>query len=130
RVMGTATSAENGQYRVEVPSSVPFELRVRHDGFADYAADITRTTAAMTRDVIMQIGTVSDTLVVTASRTPESRQDVTSSMTVATAEDIHSVGANQLSDVLRFVPGFAIDGNGREGALISGFSRGGESDYN
>jgi outer membrane cobalamin receptor len=130
RVMATATSEENGHYRVDVPSGVPFELRVRHEGFADYAADITGTTAGMTRDVIMQIGRVSDTLVVTASRTPESRQDVTSSVTVATAEDIHAVGANQLSDVLRFVPGFAIDGNGREGALISGFSRGGESDYN
>src|SRR5262245_55671952 len=28
RVMATAASAENGQYHVDVPSGVPFELRV------------------------------------------------------------------------------------------------------
>lgn len=130
RVMATATSAENGQYRLDVPGGVPFELRARHEGFAEYSADIMGTATGVTRDVIMQIGTVSDTLVVTATRGSESRPDVTSSVTVATADDIHAVGANQLSEVLRFVPGFAVEGNGREGGLLSAFSRGGESDYN
>ena len=130
RVTATATSGENGQFRVDAPGGVPFELRVRHEGFADYIAAISGTTTSLTRDVTMQIGTVSDTLVVTASHTLESRRDVTSSVTVATADDMHAVGANQLSEVLRFVPGFAVEGNGREGGLLSAFSRGGESDYN
>ena len=61
RVMATATSAENGQYRLDVPGGVPFELRARHEGFAEYSADIMGTATGVTRDVIMQIGTVSDT---------------------------------------------------------------------
>ena len=131
RVMASATSAENGQYRVDVPGGVPFELRVRHEGFADYVSEMKGTTASVTRDVTMQIGTVSDTLVVTASGTPESRANVTSSVTVATAEDIHAMGAIQLSEVLRSVPGVSIEGtSNREGGLTSMFSRGGESDYN
>ncbi len=103
---------------------------MRRDGFADYAADLTGTTEDIRKDVTLQVGGVSDTLIVTASGAAESRASVTSSVTVATAEDIHAMGASQLSDVLRFVPGFAIEGNGREGGLISAFSRGGESDYN
>lgn len=130
RVMASVTTSDNGQYTVDVPSGVPFELRVRREGFADFAADIKGLSAGITRDVTLQIGGVSDTLVVTASGSSQSRTGVTSSMTVATADDIHAMGATQLSDVLRFVPGFAVEGTGREGAQVSAFSRGGESDYN
>jgi outer membrane cobalamin receptor len=129
-VVAETTSGENGQYRLEVPAGVPFELRVRREGFADFSAGLRGANADVTRDVTLQIGGVSDTLVVTASRGSESRANVTESVTVATAEDIHSMGATQLSDVLRFVPGTAVEGNGREGAVTSFFSRGGESDYN
>ena len=129
-VVAETTSGENGLYRLEVPAGVPFELRVKHDGFADFAADMRGASADVTRDVTLQIGGVSDTLVVTASRGSESRASVTESVTVATAEDIHAMGATQLADVLRFVPGTAVEGNGREGGVTSFFSRGGESDYN
>jgi outer membrane cobalamin receptor len=37
---------------------------------------------------------------------------------------------NSLAEAIRFVPGLAVEGTGREGALTSLFSRGGESDYN
>ena len=130
RVLASGTSAEDGRYRIDVPVGVPFELRVRRDGFAEFVADMTGATADVTRDVTLQIGSISDTLVVTASGSPESRTNVTSSVTVATADDIHALGAYQLSEVLRFVPGFAVEGNGREGAQTSAFSRGGDSDYN
>jgi vitamin B12 transporter len=130
RILAATSSGGDGQYRIAVPRGTPFELRVRRDGFADYAADLTGTTEDARKDVTLQVGGVSDTLIVTASGATENRASVTSAVTVVTADDIHAMGASQLSDVLRFVPGFAIEGNGREGAVISAFSRGGESDYN
>jgi outer membrane cobalamin receptor len=130
RVVESATTTRTGQYQVEAPAGAPFEIRVRRDGFADYAASLTGTSGNVTRDVTMQIGSVSDTLVVTSSRSTESRTNVTSATTVATAGDVHTLGANALSELLRFVPGVAIEGNGREGSPQSMFTRGGESDYN
>ena len=130
QIVATATTAEGGRYQLQVPSGVPFQVRTQLQGFADQAVDVPGASAAVTRDIVLQIGRVSDKLVVTANRAPESLMRVTQSVTVATAEDIHDLGASGLADIMRFVPGIAIEGNGRDGGLTSMFSRGGESDYN
>ena len=130
QVVATVQTGENGRYSAQVASGVPFHIRIQRQGFAEQAIDIAGTSSPVTRDVALQIGRVSDTLSVTASRAPESLARVTESVTIATAEDIHALGASGLADVLRYVPGVAIEGNGRDGGLTSMFSRGGESDYN
>src|SRR5688572_13272257 len=130
RAVATGTSANEGRYQVQAPAGVPFELQVRLEGFADQVIEMPGSGRAVARDISLQIGRVSDTLVVTASRGAESRASVTQSVTVATSEDIESLGSSSLADVIRFVPGVAVEGNGREGAPTSMFSRGGESDYN
>jgi outer membrane cobalamin receptor len=130
RTVAAATTGAEGQYQIRVPAGIPFELRLRLEGFADQVVDIAGSGAPVTRDVEMQVGRVSDTLVVTASRGVESRVGATHSLTVATAADIHALGSSSLADVLRFVPGVSIEGNGRDGGPTSMFSRGGESDYN
>jgi len=83
-----------------------------------------------TRDLRLQVGGLADTVVVTATRSTESLSRVTQSVTVSTAQDIDALGATSLADVLRFVPGVAVESSGREGATTALFSRGGESDYN
>ena len=130
RVVATTTTREGGRYEVDVPSGVPFQVRTQLEGFADQSADIPGTRRPITRDLILQIGRVSDTLIVTSTRSPESLARVTQSVTVATAEDIEAIGATSLADVLDAVPGVHVESFGREGALASLFSRGGESDYN
>ena len=130
RAVATATAANDGRYQVQVPRGVPFELQLRLEGFADRVIEMSGVERAVTRDVSLQVGRVSDTLVVTASRGAESRANVTQSVTVATSDDIQALGSSSLADVIRFVPGVAVEGNGREGAPTSMFSRGGESDYN
>ncbi|MEQ1574807.1 MAG: TonB-dependent receptor [Vicinamibacterales bacterium] len=72
---------------------------------------------------------VADRVVVTASRTPLMRTHVIESVSVVDADDIAAIGASSLADVLRVVPGLSVESTGREGALTSLFSRGGESDY-
>jgi outer membrane cobalamin receptor len=130
RTVASATTGSDGRYQLEVPAGVPMKLQVHLEGFADQSVEMSGGQRPVTRDVALQIGRVSDTLIVTASRGAESRASVTQSVTVATSEDIQALGASSLADVVRFVPGVAVEGAGREGATTSLFSRGGESDYN
>jgi hypothetical protein len=127
RTVATTTTGSDGRYRVEVPKGVPFELRVQHHGFADGIVAFTGTALSLTRDITLQIGGVSDALVVTASRGYESRTTATPSMTVMTRAEIDALGSASLADVIRFVPGVSIESTGRDGAVTSMFSRGGES---
>ncbi len=131
RVSGTAVSGADGRYQVDVPSGVPFSLRVRRDGFADQAIAFSGVSGDVTRDIVMPIGGLSDTLVVSASRGVADRAATTQSVSVATRAEIEALGSTQLSDVLRFVPGMSVEGTGREGGgPTSLFVRGGDSDYN
>jgi outer membrane cobalamin receptor len=130
RVVGHTTTGPDGRYRLNVPARVPYEIRAQRDGFADATIRAPGASGATSHSLTLQIGGVSDTLVVTASRGAESRAGVTAAATVITAEDLRDLGSTSLVDALRFVPGLAAEGAGREGAMTSVFSRGGESDYN
>jgi len=130
RAVATVTTGADGGYRLDVPAGVPVELRVRREGFADSVLAIAGAIAPVTRHVTLQVGAVSDTLVVTASRAFEGRASVTESVTSFTRADLDALGSSSLADVVRFVPGVNVEAIGREGAVTSMFSRGGESDYN
>ncbi len=130
RVVATDLTGEDGRYGLQVPQDVRYQLRVRRAGFADYVADMRGAGGMVTHDVTLQVGGVSDTLVVTATRGPEARASVTQSTSVLTSADVQALGSTSLADVLRFVPALSVEGAGREGSPTSVFSRGGESDYN
>src|SRR5689334_19679009 len=70
QVVATATTGENGRYSAQVASGVPFQIRTQLPGFAEQAIDIAGSSSPVTRDIALQIGRVSDTLSVTASRAP------------------------------------------------------------
>lgn len=124
-----ATDAE-GRYRVDVPARVPVTLTVEAPGFASALLPIEGVSAPLARDIVLEIGGVSDTLVVTAARGREGRVSLTESVTAFSRAEMAALGSTSLADVMRFVPGVALAGAGREGALTAMFSRGGESDYN
>ena len=129
-IVSTATTGDDGRYELTVAPGVPFTLIARLAGFGDEVVKVTGVANAIRRDIRLHVGGVADTVVVTATRSPESQGRVTQSVTVVTAEDIESVGATSLAEVIRFVPGVAVESSGREGAVTRLFSRGGESDYN
>ena len=129
-VVSVATTGNDGRYELAVTPGVPFTLVARLTGFGDEVVRVPGGKSATRHDIRLQVGGVSDTVVVTATRSQESQARVTQSVTVVTAEDIESVGAASLADVIRFVPGVAVESSGREGAATALFSRGGESDYN
>ncbi len=130
RPLASATTSADGRYRLTVPAGVPFELRAAREGFADAVMALPGARAAVTHDLTLHIGAVSDRLVVTASRSAQSRTGITSSVSVLDAAEIERSGSASLADALRGLPGLNLESTGREGALTSLFSRGGESDYN
>ena len=131
RIIARTTSGADGRFELTVPARTPIALRTRRPGFADDVAALEGASANISHDVVLAVGTVSDTLVVTASRGLENRTSATQSISVVGRAEIEALGSTELSDVLRYVPGTSIEGTGREGGgPTSLFARGGDSDYN
>lgn len=70
-----------------------------------------------------------DTVVVTASRLPESLDETLSSVTVIERADIERLQARTLDELLAGVEGFALARQGGVGQPTSVYLRGGESDH-
>jgi vitamin B12 transporter len=69
-----------------------------------------------------------DPVVVTATRTDKPLKDVTTSITVITAEDIRKKQAETVVDILRYVPGLDVVQSGSRGTEAQVFIRGSEAD--
>lgn len=130
RRYSTTISGADGSYQVDVPARVPLNLRIALAGFADQTIAMSGQQRNATRDVVLLVAGLSDSLVVTASRTPMTAASVTESVTTFTQQEIAALGSTSLADVIKFVPAVNIESAGRDGAVASMFSRGGESDYN
>jgi len=102
-------------------------LQVLAPGFAAETVEIT-TQEEIT--VSLRLATASETVVVSATRTPVAGE--------AAGADVDSLSAGQLttmqptaaSDAIRFLPGAIVNDAGQRGGLTSLFVRGGESRYN
>lgn len=70
-----------------------------------------------------------DTVIVTATRTPEALEDTLAAVTVITREDIERQQAQSVEELLRGIPGVAYDNVGGIGKAASFFIRGTESDH-
>lgn len=69
------------------------------------------------------------TVVVTATRLPQTLGTVSSAVSVIHSEEFQELGFRNAADVLRTVSGAALVQSGSYGAFTSMFLRGGESDY-
>jgi vitamin B12 transporter len=72
---------------------------------------------------------VSDSVVVTATMTPEEERELGSAATVITREWIEASGARTVVELLREVPGVDVARQGSDGALTSVFLRGANSPH-
>jgi len=70
-----------------------------------------------------------ETVVVSASKTPVSRSQLSQAVTVISGDDLRARGVARLTDALQLVPGATIAQNGSTGSVSSLFLRGGESRY-
>jgi vitamin B12 transporter len=116
------TPVDVGQYlvRVEAPGFTPQESQSVHVAPA-------RTVSI---EMILQIGTLRQQIVVsdTGTRLPESQ--VGASVTVIDQSELDAFNKLDLLDVLRQVPGLAVVQSGQRGGTTLVFTRGGNSEFN
>ncbi|MBZ5720521.1 MAG: TonB-dependent receptor [Acidobacteriia bacterium] len=106
-----------------------YVLRILAPGFAPETMDAP-PSGPKTITVQLRLGHVSETVVVTATRSPIPSQAAGANVENLTGSQIEVMNPVALDDAVRFLPGAIIDTSGQRGGLSSLFVRGGDSRYN
>jgi vitamin B12 transporter len=104
-----------------------FQIRVLAPGFAAETVEISGQ-AEIT--VNLRLATASETVVVTATRTPIAGEAAGASVDTLNAGQLTAMQPITGNDAVRFLPGAVVNTAGQRGGLSSLFVRGGESNYN
>ncbi|HSS96886.1 MAG TPA: TonB-dependent receptor plug domain-containing protein, partial [Terriglobales bacterium] len=110
--------AESGSYQVKVLAP----------GFSAQTVDAPAGKDSLT--IKLAVGPVSETVYVSATRTPVPAEAAGADTTGLSGAQIQTMNPVAANDALRFLPGAVISTNGPHGGLSSLFVRGGESRYN
>ena len=112
-------------FHLEEPS--PYQVRVLAPGFAQQTIEVS-TQAELT--VTLHLATASETVVVTATRTPVVAEAAGADVDSLTSAQLTTMQPTAANDAVRFLPGAVVNTAGQRGGLSSLFVRGGESNYN
>ena len=124
----SATSAEGTVIFRDIEEGAA-SVRILAPGFAEQRLDVPPHPAeAIT--VHLQLAPASETVSVTATRTPVASEAVGANVEILTAGQITTMNPVAMNDALRFLPGALIATVGQRGGLSSLFVQGGESRYN
>ncbi len=124
---GVATLA--GLRVTDLPSpACVLHLEVLAPGFAPHSEDVTSHSGAIT--IQLHLATASETVVVTATRTPIPAEESGASISTLESAQLQTMNPIAADDAVRFLPGAVINTAGQRGGLSSLFVRGGESTYN
>jgi len=118
---GTALFASlgSGAYRVEVLAP----------GFSPYSADVSVPREG-TLTATLSIASATETVVVSATRTPVPVDETGASIGTLEREQLTNMQPVSLGEAMRFLPGAVVNTTGQPGNLTSLFVRGGDSTYN
>ncbi|HEX8186847.1 MAG TPA: TonB-dependent receptor [Pyrinomonadaceae bacterium] len=124
-VLSTVTDAA-GAYRFERLAPGEYILEVEARGFAPAAARVVNVGrgVAPTPDVRLEVAGVSAEVVVTASDTPQTVDEVSKAVTSVTSREIEERDEATLTDALTTVPGLRVQQLGGPGSLVSIKTRG------
>lgn len=118
---GTATIPDvpDGDYRAVILAP----------GFAEQSLDVSIPQASPAI-VELKLATPMQTVVVSATATPNTIEQSATSVDLLTAPQLTLLNPVAANDALRYIPGAIISTSGRYGSQSSLFVRGGESNYN
>jgi outer membrane receptor protein involved in Fe transport len=120
-----------GEYRFEGLGKGSYRLVANAPGFSASSAQVEigeGQTAKM--DLHLALSAVEQQVVVSASLEGSLAPQLGSSVSTISEQEIDDRGAQNITDVLRGLPGVALDDTGRRGGVTGAFIRGGDSDYN
>jgi vitamin B12 transporter len=123
--LSTVTDA-SGTYRFERLAPGEYLLETEARGFAPGAAQVVNVTrdAAATLDVRLEVAGVAAEVVVTASDTPQTVDEVSKAVTTVSRREIEARDEATIADALTTVPGLRVQQLGGPGSLVSIKTRG------
>ena len=121
-------SSGEGIATFNVEGSTPLRVEVLAPGFAVARTEVQPSSSVAT--VKLEVASASETVIVTATRTPAPEQETASSVSLLTNDELTVMQPISFGDALRFLPGAVVNVSGQRGGLGSLFVRGGDSRYN
>ena len=103
------------------------QIRVRAAGFAE---ELVSVPAEPELRMVLRLATASQTVLVTATRTPVRGEDSGAEVDVLNGSQLITMQPTAAADAVRFLPGAIVNNSGQRGGLTSLFVRGGDSRYN
>src|SRR5271157_1350847 len=104
------------------------QLRVLAPGFTVETTDVSGSADSVTTQ--LRVAPTSETVVVTATRTPVESGSAGADVAALTSQQLQVMNPVAADDALRFLPGAVVNTAGQRGGLSSLFVRGGNSNYN
>lgn len=113
----TATNGE-GWFSFDRQAAGPVLLQIDKEGFRGSASNIAiKSNTPSVANITLEVAGVSDSVVVTASGTPQKLEEIAKAVSVISAEEMQNRDEYALSDLLRTVPGVVINNAGGPGQL-------------
>jgi len=109
-------------------ASGPCRITILAPGFAPRTLDVASSAEGTT--VKLEIAPATETVVVTATRTPVPEDSAGAEVETLTRGQLTTMNPVAADDAFRFLPGVVFGATGQRGALTSMFVRGGDSTYN
>ena len=126
-VLAIQTTSAEGTAIFNIESAGPYQIKVLAPGFALETRDAS-SQANLT--VNLRLATASETVVVSATRTPVPGEAAGADVETLTGAQLTTMQPVAANDAVRFLPGATVNTAGQRGGLSSLFVRGGESNYN
>lgn len=123
-VRQTAVTDETGTFRFENPPSGSVLVVAEARDFGKATRELRLTGAGQTVDLTLDVSAVADEIVITASGTPQTADEVSKALTVVTADEIERRNELSIPEALRNVPGFRVRQLGGPGSFTSFRTRG------
>jgi outer membrane cobalamin receptor len=124
----TQTTSAEGITVFHVAAAGPYQIKVLAPGFAAETAEV--SPQAETFTVTLRLAPASETVVVSATRTPVPGEAAGADVDSLTGAQLTTMQPIAADDAVRFLPGAIVNDAGQRGGLTSLFVRGGESRYN
>jgi vitamin B12 transporter len=118
------------QVRDSYQADDSYQIKVLAPGFAEENIAGKQVEKQTEITVRLHLTTASETVVVSATRTPVPGEAAGSDVDTLSGAQLTTMQPTAADDALRFLPGAVINTAGQRGGLSSLFVRGGESNYN
>ena len=127
KVLAAQSTSAEGTAMFHLSGMGPYQVQVLAPGFA---AEKIAVSSQGEITVSLRLATASETVVVSATRTPVPGEAAGADVDALSAGQLTTIQPTAASDAVRFLPGAVVNDAGQRGGLTSLFVRGGESRYN